>query len=567
MQVLKDIDPKSVGTLERILQVFIRVRWPNTWIQNTRSSKEARSDYHMFSTSAMFEKLLKVVTIARKQDAGVFRTVGNQDNEIQLATHLELVRINFEEIVTSLSPTSSLRGIFQKYYGQHWFKCAHTGCVYFYQGFPSPSDRDQHTSKHTRAFLCTFIGCHAAITGCKTANELAKHVSEFHPTSQDGTHTFPSCKTISIDSAMREGKLEDLEIILHAPDFDNSQITRWHLRRVARLGHDAMLLRLLEIRDCNRKEYIFLIHFAIQGKNESTTLMLLARKEEYIQLETGARTLHKLLSLAVSHGLEGVVKLLLEKRRYPTEEKAGRPDLLCLAAENGHAVVVQQILESNQPGLRLDQSNPISRAARNGHETIVQVLLQYPDCDATDNGDTCWLGVAQLFNGALKGDNDLVRQLLARNDVPPDCKSRTGHTPLILASQKGHTTIVKLLLEHKDVRPNTRTRTGKTTALQYAVRRGHESVVKLLLSQEDIDTQSRSEFGCWEVDLREQALRKGYHSIAALLSEHASSHPQSVSRQSEDDIDLKELDDQTERITAIEDSDSDDPGHYKPILL
>lgn len=555
MQVLKDIDPKSVGTLERILQVFIRVRWPNTWIPNTRSSNEARSDYQIFSTSTMFEKLLKVVTIARKQATGVFRTVGNQDNEIQLATQLELVRMSFEEIATSLSPTSNLRGIFQKYYGQHWYKCAHTGCVYFYQGFPSPSDRDQHMIKHTRAFLCTYVGCHVAITGCKTANELAKHVSEFHPTSQDGIHTFPSCKTMSLRDATRQGKLDDLEICLRAPDFDSSRINEYQLFFAARRGHDAVLLRLLEIIEISRETYIRVIRDAIRGKNESMTMMLLARKEEYIQLETGARTLDSLLSLAASVGLEGIVKLLLEKRRYPTKENAKDP--LCLGAENGHAVVVKQLLESNQLDLRnglLPRS--IALAARNGHEKIVQMLLQYPECGVTDSGDTCWLGVAQLFNGALKGDSDLVRQLLARNDVPPDIESKTGHTPLMFASQNGHTTIVKLLLEHKDVSPNTRTRMGKVTALEYAVRHGHESVVKLLLSQKNIETSIRGE-GI-DHDSRRQALRKGYHSIAALILEHESSHTRSVPPQSEDEFDLNEIDDQTERITGIKDFGSDD---------
>lgn len=564
VQVAKDIDRKSIDDLEQILRDFVRSRWPNTWIQNTRCSKEARKDYHIFSTSVIFENLLQVVTKARNQEAGAFRSFVNQDNEIQLATQLELVRTNFEELVASLSPTNSLRELFQKYYGQSWFKCVHIGCVYFYKGFPNPTDRDHHTSKHTRAFLCTFSGCHVAITGCKTANELANHVSEFHPTSQDGTHTFPSSKTMSFSEAVSVGRLDDVEPFLQNLDFGAWQIGRSKLLNAAYCGHDAVLLRLLEIYDCNGDDYLKFLRSAIIGRKESTTIMLLMGKEKHIQPQKNAEVIDKLLMPAASVGLEGVVKVLLENRRHPTKRRSKERSAICLAAENGHKVVVKQLLDSNQLDLRQinpGQPTPLFCAARHGHETIVQVLLQYPECVATNERDIFWLGVAQLFNGARKGDNDLVRLLLARKDVPPNYQTRSGYTPLIFASEKGHATIVKLLLEHKDIRPNMRTFQKKMSALSYAARHGHESVVKLLLAQDDIDTTRGKgtrlrnghikEFG---FPPSEEASRHGHHSIVALLSEHASNHPRSVSPRSRDKIDLPETDDQTERISAIDDS-------------
>lgn len=563
VQSAKAIDQKSVDDLEQILRDFVRSRWPSTWIQNTRSSKEARNDYQMFNTSVIFENLLQVVTIARKQESGAFRSAVNQDNEIQLATQLELVRTNFEELVASLSPTSSLRELLQKYYGQSWFKCVHIGCVYFYKGFPSPSDRDHHTSKHTRAFLCTFSGCHVAITGCKTANELANHVSEFHPTSQDGTHTFPSSKTISFPEAVKEGRLDDVEKFLKAPDRVDP-ITFYQLRVAARHGHDAVLLRMLENYVCERRGYIDLIRLAMIRGNESMTMMLLMRKEEYIQPGQDPKLINTLLISAASSGLESVVKLLLEKRCHPTEPSLKRRSALCLAAQNGHKVVVKQLLESNQPDLlhiNPKQPTPLSCAARHGHETIVQVLLQYPECVATNERDIFWLGVAQLFNGARKGDNDLVRQLLARKDVSPNYQTTSGHTPLMFASEKGHATIVNLLLQHKDIRPNMRTFHKKMSALSYAARHGHESIIKLLLAQDDIDTGRCKSIPQRDCHIREYgfdpsivALRHGHHSIVALLSEHASSHPRPFPPPSEATLNLQETEDQIERISAINDS-------------
>lgn len=572
VQGLKDTDLKSVNDLERILRDFIRLRWPNAWIQETRSSKKARNDYRMFSNSVIFENLLKVVTIARKQDAAASGTAGSQEVEIQLVTQLELVRTNFEEIMASLSLTSSLRGVFQKYYGQNWFKCAHIGCAYFYKGFPSPSNRDQHTSNHRRVFLCTVVGCHVAITGCKTAAELARHVSEFHPADQEGTNTFSSRKLINLGEAINGGRLDDVESILQAPDFDVSKYS-WiveGLRSTVRRGHDAILQRLLEVFSCNCKKYINLIRTAINHQKESTAIFLLVRQGKNPQLRQVATAFDKLLLSAASHGLEAVVEMLLKKRQNPITEKSKGPSALCLAAERGHKHVVKQLLESNQLDLRRtnpDDPTPILCAAKNGHETVVQILLQYPDCVARDSG-TCWLGVAQLFNGARKGDNDLVRQLLSRKDVPPDHQSRTGQTPLILASEHGHAGVVKLLLEHKDVNPNSMTR-QRVTALLYTARHGHKDIAKLLLAREDIDNSDpgkdlkhgfyRSSGSAYYGTPTDIASRYGHHSLAALLSEHASNHSQSISRRPENEGINYEADSQAESIAEMEDLDSNVP--------
>lgn len=572
VHVMKDFDLKSVDSLEQKLRDFIRVRWPNIWIQNTSSLKKARSDYQMFSTSAIFENLLKVVTIARKEDAGAFRTASSQDNEIQLFTQLELVRTNFEEIVASLSPTSNLRGAFSRYYGQDWFKCAHGGCVYFYKGFPSASDRDQHTSKHDRTYLCTFVGCHVAITGCRTAKELAKHVSEFHPTGQDGTHTFPSRKPMGLKYAVIHGKLDDVEGYLQAANFDSSPKNFLdYLKIAAERGHDAVLQRLLKSHNIDHDAFVKVIYKAVTGKKESTTIMLLMIRKNYFGMGLGPLTLESLLTSAASNGLDAIVKILLEKRRnlitsekLITSEEKGL-SALCFAAYNGHKTVVKQILESNQLDLRLtdpDHPGPISCAAGDGHETIVQILLQYPNCVATNERDVCWLGVAQLFNAARKGDRDIVRQLLARKDVPPNHQSRTGHTPLMLASKNGHAATVKLLLGHQDIRPNTNTRHSHVTALCYAARHGHESVVKLLLAQDGIDTRG-SRKGLRRPrgpNLQEEALHHGHHSIVALLSEHALNHPQPASPHLEEgsevanepDLDLGGTDGQTEHAVIAD---------------
>lgn len=555
VQGLKDTDLKPVNDLERILLDFIQARWPNTWIQETRPSRKARNDYHMFSNSVIFENLLKVVTIARKQDAGASGTAGSQEVEIQLVTQLEHIRTNFEEIVASLSPTSGLRGVFQSYYGQNWFKCAHIGCAYFYKGFPCPSNRDQHTSKHRRAFHCTVIGCHVTITGCKTAIELAKHMSEFHPTGQEGTHAFSSCKVDSLGEAVQKGKLDDVERFLQAPDFDRSTYDQWDVKNflgnAVNSGDDAVLRRLLEVFFCNCKEFNGLIRRAIYRQNEPMTIILLVEQEKNPQLEQVATAFDRFLSLAASHGLEAIVEILLKKRQNAITEKSKGPSALCLAAEKGYKNVVKQLLESNQLDLRRtnpDDPTPILCAAKNGHETVVLILLQYPDCVARDSG-TYWLGVAQLFNGARMGDNDLVRRLLARKDVPPDHQSRTGHTPLILAAKNGHAGVVKLLLEHKDINPNRRTR-QRVTALLYTARHGHKDIVKLLLAREDIDNSDPSKDHKYKWDRStgsayygtptDVASRHGHHSIAALLSEHALNHPQPASGSPDDKTGVKE---------------------------
>jgi ankyrin repeat protein len=49
-----------------------------------------------------------------------------------------------------------------------------------------------------------------------------------------------------------------------------------------------------------------------------------------------------------------------------------------------------------------------------------------------------------------------VKQLLAKDGVSPDSRSKYGRTPLLLAAKNGRDMVVKLLLEKDDVDPDSK---------------------------------------------------------------------------------------------------------------
>ena len=145
-----------------------------------------------------------------------------------------------------------------------------------------------------------------------------------------------------------------------------------------------------------------------------------------------------------------------------------------------------------------------------GIDDLVADLIEREDCDI--NQSDC-MGFTALAWAARRGNEGVVRWLLTRDEVIPDRPSKDGRTPLYSASNNGHEGVVKLLLARNDVDPEKPDDKGETS-LWAASWNGHEGVVKLLLARNDVCPDKPSEDG--RTPLR-SASSNGHEGVVKLL--------------------------------------------------
>jgi len=117
---------------------------------------------------------------------------------------------------------------------------------------------------------------------------------------------------------------------------------------------------------------------------------------------------------------------------------------------------------------------------------IVEVVGTWTEGKGCDINQSDCMGFAALTWAARQGNEEVVKLLLAQDDVDPNKPSNKGQTPLWWASQNGHERVVELLLAETKVNPDSPDIGGRT-ALWYASRNGHEGVVRLLLARNDVN--------------------------------------------------------------------------------
>src|SRR5579871_381907 len=176
---------------------------------------------------------------------------------------------------------------------------------------------------------------------------------------------------------------------------------------------------------------------------------------------------------------------------YSWDLQSSQPRALLWAAWHGQIETVQNSLSAVDYIKKMERDfdahaklnakdanggTPLSRAAQNGHALVVKLLLAReevePNCQ--DFQKQTPLMLAALYGHAL-----VVKLLLARDDVDRSLKSVQDRTPLISAASNGHVLVVWLLLQ-TGARTEIRDKLS-FTPLSLAAEQGHVSVVWLLL--------------------------------------------------------------------------------------
>ncbi|KAI4262232.1 MAG: hypothetical protein L6R42_002586 [Xanthoria sp. 1 TBL-2021] len=168
------------------------------------------------------------------------------------------------------------------------------------------------------------------------------------------------------------------------------------------------------------------------------------------------------------------------------------------AAEYGHATVASTILQlgkktrrlglhaaKDDPPQRMDPHHllnvlnhegetPLHQAAKNGHADVVQVMLEH--------SKESWLLLATtpvsshkqtaLHLAAANGHLPVVRLLRGYGSLADG----NGEKPLVLAARGNHVSVVEALVEEENQAYN-----AVNSALDHAIRRGHYEIVQILL--------------------------------------------------------------------------------------
>ena len=139
---------------------------------------------------------------------------------------------------------------------------------------------------------------------------------------------------------------------------------------------------------------------------------------------------------------------------------------LFLAVNHGHEAVVELLLAEDGVDLNSKDNNGwtlLSWAAWRGHEAVVKLLLAKDGIDPNSKGSFC--GWTPLICAAMYGHEAVVKLLLTTDGVDLNFKDHNGWTPLSWASQHGHEGVVKLLLSRGNVYPESKENGDQTPLL------------------------------------------------------------------------------------------------------
>jgi len=160
--------------LQETLETFIDTHWSAAH-QNLPDLRRIQKVISPLQKSESFDKITQAVGWARKQ-AGKHGQGPTKDEALDLWQVTANIRSVLERMHTNGHNTPAM----QRFYGQNWFKCPRVNCYSYHHGFPTRAERDSHTNRHDRPYLCIVSACPYQTFGFAAADELKKHLFEYH---------------------------------------------------------------------------------------------------------------------------------------------------------------------------------------------------------------------------------------------------------------------------------------------------------------------------------------------------------------------------------------------------
>lgn len=184
-----DISCESLRLLAEGLDNFLDLHWASPKSRVVVSNRNYER-LKQLKDYPFFDRLMQAAVASRKK-LHFHGSTSSEEAILNLSGLVSRVRIALEREVSSASDDSS-RCRLERLYGTNLFKCPRFSCDFFSAGFPNSEQREQHVSKHDRAYRCTIEGCQMAAFGCATAKDLDKHMADYHGLSVVEEVQFPS---------------------------------------------------------------------------------------------------------------------------------------------------------------------------------------------------------------------------------------------------------------------------------------------------------------------------------------------------------------------------------------
>ncbi|KAH8800125.1 ankyrin repeat-containing domain protein [Flagelloscypha sp. PMI_526] len=155
--------------------------------------------------------------------------------------------------------------------------------------------------------------------------------------------------------------------------------------------------------------------------------------------------------------------------------------------------------------------SPLSWACERGHLNVVKVLIARNDVEINSQDEN---GLTPLLWACRNGCSDVVKLLIGQTNVNVNSVDHRGRSVLLIAYEFKHLDAVAILLAHNDVNVNSRNHEGRSP-LSLACESGHLKVVQLLLARKNIDVNSLDN---WERSPIFYACKEGHLDIMKLLT-------------------------------------------------
>ena len=173
--------------------------------------------------------------------------------------------------------------------------------------------------------------------------------------------------------------------------------------------------------------------------------------------------------------------------------------------------IIDEFFESGirfpSTALYSDGTTLLNKASQHGNMALVQRILNLPKINIASEGIS--------LNSALKNNHPGIAELLIKEGVDLNAKTKDGWMPLHLALNNNLPDIAKLLIEKEGVDLNAKTKDG-LTPLHRALHDNLPDIAKLLIEKEGVDLNAKTKDGLTPLH---RALHNNLPDIAKLLIE------------------------------------------------
>ncbi|GKZ21143.1 hypothetical protein AbraIFM66951_008668 [Aspergillus brasiliensis] len=213
--------------LYKALRRLVESHWSKSHkpIQITGNVRKALSPFgKVVDTKAkQHGRLLQAVAWAKKQSGPSGEGPSDED-----ALTLWKVTAKIRAVLEGIDTTGADFERIQPDYRVRRYKCPRVNCYYYHHGFRDFDQRERHTKKHTRPYLCAVAGCPKGAFGYAVEAALRKHLRNVHHITDDGAEAEPVFPILDKEKASNSG---GGNAKFHCPECDATFPRKWVLKR------------------------------------------------------------------------------------------------------------------------------------------------------------------------------------------------------------------------------------------------------------------------------------------------------------------------------------------------